>query len=94
MGFRNDRQPVEVVCTRCGRKFNKMTYGSNDISSFSFPQYIIHRYKDFDSTPPREINLCRECSDKLDRFLYIYTEGQDYYRNEELNNESEEPRNE
>ena len=83
--MRRDRQPIEVPCMRCGKKFNKMQAGSSDISSFSFPQYKIQRYKDFDS-PPREVNLCVDCCDKLDRFLYIYTEGQDYYRNEEINN--------
>lgn len=77
---RIDRQTVKVPCTRCGNEFNKMLAGSSDISSFRFPQYKIQRYQDFDSVP-REINLCEQCSDKLDRFLYIYTEGQDYYKN-------------
>lgn len=86
---RNDRQAIEVSCTRCGKKFEKMQYGSGNISSFSFPVYKIQRYKDFDGSLPREINLCTDCSDKLDRFLYIYTEGQDYYRNEESNNMEE-----
>ena len=83
--MRNDRQPIEVSCVRCRKKFEKMQAGSTGISSFSFPVYKIQRYKDFDS-PPKEINLCVDCSDKLDRFLYIYTEGQDYYINEESNN--------
>lgn len=86
-------QPNKVRCIRCRTWFEKIQSGSVDISSFSFPVYMITRYKDFDSEP-QQINLCSACSDKLDRFLYIYTEGQDYYRNEEFNNESEEPRNE
>jgi len=86
---RIDRQTIKVPCTRCGKEYSKMLAGSSDISSFRFPQYMIQRYRDFDS-PPREINLCEECCDKLDRFLYIYTEGQDYYINEEnLMNEGE-----
>ena len=79
--IRADRQKVEIPCTRCGKKFEKMFSGSSDVSSLKFPQYIIQRYQDFDSRP-REVNLCTECCDKLDRFLYIYTEGQDYYRYE------------
>lgn len=80
--IRIDNQNLEVPCTRCGTKFKKMISGSKDISSLNFPQYRIQRYNDFDS-PPREVNLCINCADKLDRFLYIYTEGQDYYIDEE-----------
>ena len=87
--MRINRQKVEVPCSRCGKQFEKMLSGSSDISSLRFPQYKIQRYQDFDS-PPREVNLCVECSDKLDRFLYIYTEGQDYYIDEsKLINEGE-----
>ena len=85
-------EPVKVRCAKCREWFNKMEYRSKDISSFSFPQYRIQRYKDFESKP-QEINLCTKCSDKLDRFLYIYTDGKDYYRTEE-NNTTEEPGNE
>ena len=79
----------EIPCMRCGNMFKKMTYNSKDISSFSFPQYKIQRYNDFNSQP-REINLCVDCCDKLDRFLYIYIEGQDYYKDlKDLTDEGE-----
>lgn len=79
--MRNDREPVFVKCIKCERRFQKMTAGSGGITSLRFPVYKIQRYKDFDSEP-REINLCEVCSDKLDKFLFIYDySGQDYYRN-------------
>lgn len=74
-------QREEIKCAKCGKMFYKMTSGSNDISSMSFPVYIIQRYADFDSQLPTEINLCKECSDKLDRFLFIEEDGTDYYQN-------------
>ena len=87
--MKHNKQSEEVPCTRCGEKFKKISSSSNNISSFIFPQYIIQRYGDFNS-PPREVNLCVKCSDQLDRFLYIYTDGKDYYREiEEQNNGSE-----
>ena len=92
MSLQNEKQQNKVRCLRCRTWFDKITSKSGDISSFSFPIYKIQRYKDYDSQP-QEINLCINCSDKLDRFLYIYTEGQDYYRNDQPN-ESEEPSNE
>lgn len=79
---RGKNQNVEVKCTKCGKKFIKMVYGSNDISSFSFPVYKIQRYRDYTSLPS-EIELCTDCCDKLDRFLLIREEGQDFYRDVE-----------
>lgn len=72
------REIKEIECVRCRTKFHD-PLKERSFSSFSFPIYSIQRYKDFDSRP-KDIHLCKECSDKLDRFLYIYTEGQDYYR--------------
>ena len=86
--IRTDKQNVEIPCSRCGAKyFDKLNSGKN-FSSFDFPIYRIQRYNDLESEP-RDVHLCKDCCDKLDRFLYIYTEGQDYYIDEEklLNNE-------
>lgn len=77
--MRGNTQKIEVECIRCRKRFQKILSGTKDVSSLSFPIYKIQRYKDYDS-PPKEINLCSDCSDKLDRFLYIYTDGQDYYK--------------
>ena len=72
-----------IKCDKCGKKFRKMFRGSNDISSLSFPVYYIQRYNDYDSTEPLNIELCPECCDKLDRFLLIDQDGEDYYLTEE-----------
>ena len=90
--MRNDRQPIIVECIKCRTKFPKITAGSGGVTSLRFPVYQILRYKDFDSGPPREINLCSKCSDKLDKFLFIYDyDGVDYYQDmdeleEKINN--------
>ena len=74
-----------VPCTKCGKPA-RVINSSSSFSSKSFPIYDITRYKDLESKP-RKIHLCEECSDALDSFLYIYTSGEDYYR--DYDNEGE-----
>ena len=70
---------VYMICDRCGKKMTNVSYFGNpflqagydpNVNSASLPKYIIT--KGGATGPLQSINLCPDCENALDDFIFEY----------------------